>query len=930
VSDLAEVTVTVNGVADAVEAVSDADATANAVDEALSAGTIVGVTALAVDPDAGNTVTYTLDDDADGAFVIDSGTGVITTARELDREGADGNAPTITVRATSSDDSFTTEDFSITINDVSDTDVSATTDADTDANAVDEGAATNTTVGITAVATDADVGETVSFSLDDDAGGAFQINASTGVVTVVNGALVDREAGATVSITIRSTSIDSSFTTQSFSIAVGDVDEFDVSTPVDTDGTTGGGMTENAVAGVAVGITVSASDADATTNAVSYSLVDDDGGRFGIDATTGAVLVGSTNTSRGEGAARSITVRATSADGSFADETFSINVSEVDEFDVSNPVDTDGATGGNIAENAASGLAVGIIASATDADATTNSVSYSLVDNDGGRFGIDTTTGEVTVGATNTSREDGPTRSITVRGTSADGSFADETFTITVADVDEFDVATPVDVDGAVGGSITENAVSGVSVGITASASDADATTNAVTYSLVDDDGGRFGIDGTTGAVLVGVTNTSREDGAVRSITVRATSADGSFADETFSIAVGDVDEFDVSTPVDTDGAANVVVDTPVAGVSTGVTAFASDADATNIAVTYALLAGGSDFNIDAITGEVTVGATFDINGGSTRVVTVQATSADGSTAETDFFIDYNGEITTFTGTSGRDTINGTASRDAIYGLAGGDTLNGLGGDDLIHGGDDNDKIDGGIGDDEMTGGLGNDTFYIDSLGDTVEEDVAGGVRDIVHSEISLALLFDNVEDLYLDGTANISGTGNDLANKLTGNSGDNVLDGGLGTDNLFGLGGNDMLLGGDGVDQLNGGDGNDTLSGGLARDTLTGGLGADHFLFDFIPTGAALADRVLDFSTAEGDLISLSSAIFSVIGTSVDAGEIVVGTTALDSDDYLIFNPGNGRLYFDADGNGAGAAMAIVSIDLITTLSASDFEIML
>src|SRR5258708_8714648 len=69
---------------------------------------------------------------------------------------------------------------------------------------------------------------------------------------------------------------------------------------------------------------------------------------------------------------------------------------------------------------------------------------------------------------------------------------------------------------------------------------------------------------------------------------VIATSADGSMAAKTFSIAINDVNEFAVSTPLDTDVAANAVDENVAAGTVVGITAFASDADATTNARSYA------------------------------------------------------------------------------------------------------------------------------------------------------------------------------------------------------------------------------------------------------------------------------------------------------------------------------------------------------
>ncbi|WP_429028769.1 hypothetical protein, partial [Aeromonas media] len=72
-------------------------------------------------------------------------------------------------------------------------------------------------------------------------------------------------------------------------------------------------------------------------------------------------------------------------------------------------------------------------------------------------------------------------------------------------------------------------------------------------------------------------------------IEVTATSADGSSQAQTFTIAINDVDEFDVTTPTDTNAATDAVDENIAIGSLVGITAFASDADATTNAVTYSL-----------------------------------------------------------------------------------------------------------------------------------------------------------------------------------------------------------------------------------------------------------------------------------------------------------------------------------------------------
>ncbi len=71
-------------------------------------------------------------------------------------------------------------------------------------------------VAITALASDADATtNTITYSLDNDAGGRFAIDANTGIVSVADGTLLDYESATFHNITVRATSSDNSFTTQS-------------------------------------------------------------------------------------------------------------------------------------------------------------------------------------------------------------------------------------------------------------------------------------------------------------------------------------------------------------------------------------------------------------------------------------------------------------------------------------------------------------------------------------------------------------------------------------------------------------------------------------------------------------------------------------------------------------------------------------------
>jgi Ca2+-binding RTX toxin-like protein len=59
-----------------------------------------------------------------------------------------------------------------------------------------------------------------------------------------------------------------------------------------------------------------------------------------------------------------------------------------------------------------------------------------------------------------------------------------------------------------------------------------------------------------------------------------------------------------------------------------------------------------------------------------------------------------------------------------------------------------------------------------------------------------------------------------------------------------------------------------------------------------------------------------------------VEAGELRISpwsAKAQDSNDYLLFVPSFGGLFYDADGNGAGAAVQIASLTGISSLDVSN-----
>ncbi|MCF1708597.1 hypothetical protein L0V05_07175 [Tabrizicola sp. J26] len=222
-----------------------------------------------------------------------------------------------------------------------------------------------------------------------------------------------------------------------------------------------------------------------------------------------------------------------------------------------------------------------------------------------------------------------------------------------------------------------------------------------------------------------------------------------------------------------------------------------------------------------------------------------------------------NVENLTFIG-SGDFSAIGSTSANTIIGGGGNDSISGINGNDSLTGNGGNDTIDGGTGADTMVGGSGNDTYYVNSTSDVVTE-VAGNGTDTIISTVTRTAST-SIENIILDGTADISATGTQFSNTLTGNIGNNSLNG---------LDGNDRLLGGAGNDTLNGGNGNDTLTGGAGDDSLVGGANVDSFVFNETGFGN---DRISGFGATAG----ANHEIINLAGLGLSGfGDLTVSSTA-------------------------------------------------
>ena len=203
----------------------------------------------------------------------------------------------------------------------------------------------------------------------------------------------------------------------------------------------------------------------------------------------------------------------------------------------------------------------------------------------------------------------------------------------------------------------------------------------------------------------------------------------------------------------------------------------------------------------------------------------------------------------------GQFFITGSSWDDVITGGAGNDTLRGMSGRDFLNGG---------AGADVMTGGTENDTYVVDNPGDVVVE-VGGNGIDLVLSSVSYVLP-EQVENLNLMGTEELTGTGNSGANLLVGNAVRNTL---------YGQQGNDTL---------EGGAGDDVLDGGSETDTARFAGSSAGYAF----SASADVIRVVDINATDGDqgtdtLLGIERARFS-------NGDVRLST------DIAVSKPGSNR----------------------------------
>ena len=536
-------------------------------------------------------------------------------------------------------------------------------DSDNNPNAIAEGAAVNTTVGITAQSTFAGGNAGVDYSLTaDSSGGGFKINQSTGVVTVADPSRIDFESapGHLYTIIVRATKNNNFSSEQTFTIGVNDVAP---SAPVDSNGAANT-VVEGAANGTAVGVTASSFDVNGPA-ALNYWIVGDtSGGGFAINGTTGVITVADATKINYETGTHSYTVTVQADDNTSASfQSFTIGVTNAAP---SAPVDSNGAAN-TVVEGAANGTAVGVTASSFDVNGPA-ALNYWIVgDTSGGGFAINGTTGVITVAdATKINYETG-THSYTVTVQADDNTSASfQSFTIGVTNAAP---SAPVDSNGAAN-TVVEGAANGTAVGVTASSFDVNGPA-ALNYWIVGDtSGGGFAINGTTGVITVADATKINYETATHSYTVTVQADDNTSASfQSFTINVSDVAP---SAPVDSNAATNTVAEGAANGSTVGVTALSTDVNGPAVAYSLTGDTSGGGFTINSTTGVITVADSTKLDYETTpgHAYTVTAQASDGTLTSSQSFTiavtDISPSAPTDTNAAANTVAEGAANGSAV------------------------------------------------------------------------------------------------------------------------------------------------------------------------------------------------------------------------------------------------------------------------
>ena len=251
--------------------------------ENAAAGTPIDEPVTAADADSGDTLTYSLEGTYAASFNINSSNGQLLTRTGVAL--AAGTTYEVTVAASDGIDSARIT-VTITATASPPNNPPVFREGTTAARSVARSAPAGTAVGDPVTATDADSGDTLTYSFEGTDAASFSINSSTGQLLTRTGVTLD---AATYTVTVSVTDQGTASATITVTITV-----VPNVAPVFTNTSTNRSVAENVPAGTDVGAPVTATDAD--NDSLTYTLGGADAALFAIDSRTGQITVGSGTT----------------------------------------------------------------------------------------------------------------------------------------------------------------------------------------------------------------------------------------------------------------------------------------------------------------------------------------------------------------------------------------------------------------------------------------------------------------------------------------------------------------------------------------------------------------------------------------------------------------------------------------------------------
>ena len=298
--------------------------------ENTASGTDIGDPFQATDPDSGDTVTYSLQRADKHTFRINANTGQLQAHAALDYETKSSYSK-LAVRATDSGGLVSRVLVTINVTNVNETlgnNTPSFTDGTSTTRTVAENTASDTNIGTAVAATDADSGDTLTYTLSGTDASSFSIVSTSGQLQT--SAALDYETKNTYSVTVSVADGNGGTDSIDVSISVTDVDEAGNDPPTFTDGTsTTRSVAENTASGTNIGTAVAATDSD-SGDTLTYTLGGTDAASFSIVSTSGQLQ---TSAALDYETKKSYTVTVSVSDGNGESDSIAvtINVTDVNE-----------------------------------------------------------------------------------------------------------------------------------------------------------------------------------------------------------------------------------------------------------------------------------------------------------------------------------------------------------------------------------------------------------------------------------------------------------------------------------------------------------------------------------------------------------------------------------------------------------------------